>query len=82
MTRQALKHALLLQLAIICTRYLVGGAFVFANLIKIKGHRFTQMEGTVAGHNLGYFIEVMYHSGLYWQFLGWAQLTVGRPSDY
>jgi hypothetical protein len=40
------------------------------------------MEGTVAGHNLGYFIEVMYHSGLYWQFLGWAQLTVGRPSDY
>lgn len=77
MTRQALKHALLLQLAIIYTRYLVGGAFVFASLIKIKGHRFTQIDGTVAGHNPGYFFEMMYQSGLYWQFLGWAQLTAG-----
>ncbi len=77
MTRQALKHSLLLQLAIIYTRYLVGGAFVFASLIKIKGHRFTQMEGTVAGHNPGYFFEMMYQSGLYWQFIGVAQCVAG-----
>ena len=77
MPRQTLKNALLVQLAVIYTRYLVGGAFVFASLIKIKGHRFTQMEGTVAGHNPGYFFEMMYQSGLYWQFLGWAQLLAG-----
>jgi hypothetical protein len=77
MTRQRLKHALLLQLGIIYTRYLVGGAFVFASLVKIKGHRFTQMDGTVAGHNPGHFFEMMYQSGLYWQFIGWAQLLAG-----
>ena len=72
MTRQALKHSLLVQLAVIYTQYLVGGAFVFASLIKIKGHRFTQMKGTVAGHNPGYFFEMINQPGLYWQFLGWA----------
>ncbi|GAA4030010.1 hypothetical protein GCM10022409_12830 [Hymenobacter glaciei] len=66
-----------MQLFIIYTRYLVGGAFVFASLIKIKGHRFTQMDGSVAGHNVGYFFEMMYQSGLYWQFIGWAQLVAG-----
>ncbi|MGY3088920.1 small-conductance mechanosensitive channel [Hymenobacter sp. UYAg731] len=77
MTRQTLKNALLVQLAVIYTRYLVGGAFVFASLIKIKGHRFTQMDGTVAGHNPGYFFEMMYQSGLYWQFIGVAQCGAG-----
>ena len=55
----------------------MGGAFVFASLVKIKGHRFTQMDGTVAGHNPGYFFEMMYQSGLYWQFIGWVQLGAG-----
>ncbi|MDQ2771204.1 MAG: hypothetical protein M3Y54_11970 [Bacteroidota bacterium] len=77
MPRQSLKHSLLLQLAVIYTRYLVGGAFVFASLIKIKGHRFTQMDGTVAGHNPGHFFEMMYQSGLYWQFIGVAQCVAG-----
>ena len=77
LTRQSLKQSLLVQLGIIYTRYLVGGAFVFASLIKIKGQRFTQMDGTVAGHNPGYFFEMLYQSGLYWQFLGWAQLLAG-----
>ena len=77
MTRQALKHSLLLQLAIIYTRYLVGGAFVFASLIKIKGHRFTQIADDAGGHSPSHFFEMMYQSGLYWQFLGWAQLLAG-----
>ena len=77
MTRQALKHSLLVSLAVIYTRYLVGGAFVFASLIKIKGHRFTQMTAGADGRNPGYFFEMMYQSGLYWQFLGWAQLLAG-----
>lgn len=76
MTRQSLKQSLLLQLAIIYTRYLIGGAFVFASLIKIKGHRFTQIPDD-GGHSVGHFFEMMYQSGLYWQFLGWAQLLAG-----
>ena len=76
MTRQSLKQSLLLQLGIIYTRYLVGGAFVFASLIKIKGHRFTQIPDE-GGHSIGHFFEMMYQSGLYWQFIGWAQLVAG-----
>ncbi|MFD2721530.1 hypothetical protein ACFST9_22640 [Hymenobacter monticola] len=76
MTRQSLKQSLLLQLAVIYTRYLIGGAFVFASLIKIKGHRFTQIPDD-GGHSAGHFFEMMYQSGLYWQFLGWAQLLAG-----
>ncbi len=76
MTRQALKSSLFLQLGIIYTRYLVGGAFVFASLIKIKGQRFTQITDE-GGHSVGHFFEMMYQSGLYWQFLGWAQLLAG-----
>ena len=67
----------MVQLGIIYTRYLVGGAFVFASLIKIKGHRFTQVADDAGGHSGGHFFEMMYQSGLYWQFLGWAQLVAG-----
>jgi hypothetical protein len=77
MTRQSLKHSLLLQLAVIYTRYLVGGAFVFASLIKIKGHRFTQISDTADAHSVGHFFEMMYQSGLYWQFIGVAQCVAG-----
>jgi hypothetical protein len=77
MTRQSLKQSLLVQLAVIYTRYLIGGAFVFASLIKIKGHRFTQIPDDGIGHSVGHFFEMMYQSGLYWQFLGWAQLVAG-----
>ena len=76
LSRQSLKSSLLLQLGIIYTRYLVGGAFVFASLIKIKGHRFTQIADE-GGHSVGHFFEMMYQSGLYWQFIGWAQLLAG-----
>lgn len=77
MTRQALKHSLLVQLVVIYTRYLVGGAFVFASLIKIKGHRFTQIPANGGVHSAGYFFEMMYQSGLYWQFIGVAQCVAG-----
>ncbi|MCI1188985.1 hypothetical protein MON38_16300 [Hymenobacter sp. DH14] len=75
--RQSLKSSLLLQLGIIYTRYLVGGAFVFASLIKIKGHRFTQIPDTGSAHSVGHFFEMMYQSGLYWQFIGVAQCVAG-----
>ena len=72
------KQKLWLQLAVIYTRYLLGGAFVFASLIKIKGHRFTMMPAVDAPiHSPERLFEALYQSGLYWQCLGFAQLVAG-----
>lgn len=73
-----LKSFFLVQLFIIYTRYLIGGAFVFACMIKIKGKRFTtySQEDAPLGSTM-HFFEVLYQTGLYWQFIGWAQLLAG-----
>ena len=74
----AWKQKIWLQLAVIYTRYLIGGAFVFASLVKIKGQRFTTVPGAGSPfHSPQHFFETMYQSGLYWQFLGVAQLVAG-----
>jgi hypothetical protein len=74
----AWKQKVWLQLAVIYTRYLIGGAFVFASLVKIKGQRFTMVKGAGSPfHSPEHFFETMYQSGLYWQFLGLAQLLAG-----
>jgi hypothetical protein len=67
-----------LQLAVIYTRYLIGGAFVFASLVKIKGERFTNVQGAGSPfHSPEHLFETLYQSGLYWQFLGLMQLVAG-----
>ena len=73
-----LKSYFLVQLFIIYTLYLIGGAFVFACMIKIKGKRFTtySQEDAPLGSTM-HFFEVLYQTGLYWQFIGWAQLLAG-----
>jgi hypothetical protein len=73
-----LRQRLLMQLFVVYLRYLIGGAFVFASLIKIKGHRFTTEDGSTAPlHSAWHFFETLYQSGLYWQFIGVAQLLAG-----
>lgn len=73
-----LRQWLLMQLFIVYLRYLIGGAFVFASLIKLKGHRFTTADGSAAPlHSAWHLFETLYQSGLYWQFLGLAQLVAG-----
>ncbi len=73
-----LKSVFLAQIFIIYTRYLIGGAFVFASIIKIKGKRFTtySQEDAPIGSAM-HFFEVLYQTGLYWQFIGWGQLLAG-----
>lgn len=62
----------------IYTRYLLGGSFVFASLIKIKGQRFTTESGAGEPINSSWhFFETMYQSGLYWKFIGLGQLIAG-----
>lgn len=70
----SLKKFLVVKLFTIYLRYLIGFAFVFASIIKIRGERFTNIPPT---EPVGYFFEAMYQFGFYWQFLGWAQLVSG-----
>lgn len=73
-----LKDKIWLQIFIIYTRYLIGGTFVFASLIKIKGTRFTSESGAENPINSAWhFFETMYQSGLYWKFIGIGQLIAG-----
>jgi hypothetical protein len=73
-----LKSKTLAQLFIIYLRYLVGGAFVFSSIVKILGERFTTANHETAAFGTAFhFFETMYRTGIYWQFLGWAQLIAG-----
>ena len=75
---QKIREKIWIQIVIIYTRYLLGGAFVFASLIKIKGQRFTTDSGSAEPINSSWhFFETMYQSGLYWKFIGVGQLLAG-----
>lgn len=72
------KQKKYLQIFTIYLRYLIGGAFVFASIIKIEGGRFTSESGEhVPIDEAWHFFETLYRSGLYWKFLGLSQLVAG-----
>lgn len=76
--RPSWKATIWLQVLVIYTRYLLGGAFVFASLVKIMGHRFTNSSGELDPiRSAPHLFETLYNSGLYWQFLGLGQLVAG-----
>jgi hypothetical protein len=73
-----LKERVTAQLFVIYLRYLIGGSFVFASIIKIKGGRFTTLSGE--NEPIGsawHMFETLYQSGLWWKFLGTGQLIAG-----
>lgn len=73
-----IKEKLLPQILIIYIRYLIGVAFVFASIIKIKGLRFTTESGEMNPINSSWHLfETLYQSGVYWKFIGLAQLFAG-----
>ena len=75
---RSLKQKISVQLFIIYLRYLIGGAFVFAAIVKIKGERFTTLDGTGSPLNSPFHLfETLYQSGLYWKFLGIGQVVAG-----
>ncbi len=75
---QKIKTYIWTQIFIIYIRYLIGGAFVFASIIKIKGKRFTTDSGASNPiDSAWHFFETMYQSGLYWKFIGVGQLIAG-----
>lgn len=59
------------QWLIIHLRYLLGVAFLPSGLTKIVGNRFTQIS---TDHPIGFFFEGLYRSGIYYNFIGVAQV--------
>ncbi|WP_394747826.1 hypothetical protein [Spongiimicrobium salis] len=75
---KTIKHKIWAQIFIIYTRFLIGGTFVFASVIKIQGNRFTRDSGASNPiDSAWHFFETMYQSGLYWKFIGLGQLVAG-----
>jgi hypothetical protein len=60
------------------SRYLLGGAFVFASIEKMLGKRFTTYDmSNTPIHSPMHLFETLYQSGMYWQFLGLCQCITG-----
>lgn len=73
-----IKQIVIFQIFTIFLRYLLGSAFVWASILKIKGIRFTPFSGETAPINsLPHLLESMYQSGFYWYFIGFGQLIAG-----
>ena len=73
-----IRRKLFFTLFTIYSRYLLGGSFVFASIIKIKGERFTTADGSSAPVNSWlHFFETMHQSGMYWKCIGVFQLVSG-----
>jgi len=73
-----IKRTVIFQIFTISLRYLLGIAFVWASILKIRGIRFTPFSGENAPINsLPHLLESMYQSGFYWHFIGWGQLVAG-----
>ena len=56
------------------TRILLAAGFIPTGLVKLLGHRFTQVS---TDDPIGLFFEVMYQTGLYWHFIGFCQIAAG-----
>ena len=61
-----------LSMLVIWTRFLIGFAFIPSGVPKLFGHRFTVLP---VSNPVGFFFEALYQSGIYWNFLGLAQLA-------
>lgn len=73
-----LKSAKSFQVFTIYLRYLIGFAWVFASIVKIEGNRFTMADGINEPINSAWHMfETFYQSGIFWKFIGWAQLITG-----
>ena len=70
-TFQIFRNNKLVQLIVVYLRFLIGGAFAFAAMVKIQGQPFTSLSTDTS---IGHFFDAMHRTGFYWQFLGWAQL--------
>lgn len=73
------KQKTFFQLFTIYTRYLIGSAFVIAafGMGKVIGSFPVMEESDAPAHSISRLFETLTNSGIYWQFIGWAQITAG-----
>lgn len=72
-----IKSNVWVQIFIIYTRYLIGSAFVFASIVKIKGERFSRPGIDDPIDSPFHLFETLYQTGLWWQVIGWGQFIAG-----
>jgi uncharacterized membrane protein YphA (DoxX/SURF4 family) len=63
-----------LQRLAVISRILLALAFIPTGLVKLMGERFTLLG---IDNPIGSFFEAMYRTGLYWHFVGLAQVAAG-----
>ena len=68
------RSSLLLRYFATVNRILLAVGFIPTGMVKIRGDRFANL-GTDSP--IGFFFEALYSTGLYWQFIGWAQAIGG-----
>ncbi len=56
------------------TRILLAAGFIPTGMVKLLGRRFTILPESTA---IGAFFEAMYQTGLFWNFIGAAQVVAG-----
>lgn len=55
-------------------RILLAFGFIPTGMVKLLGYRFTTLS---VENEVGAFFEILYQSGLYWNFLGLSQVIAG-----
>ncbi len=68
------RRSLFLRRLATVTRILIAVGFIPTGLVKVLGERFTTIS---IESPIGFFFEGLYRSGMYWRFLGLAQLATG-----
>lgn len=74
-----LKQKSFLQIFTIYLRYLIGGAFVISvfSLGKFSSEIFLNIQENPPLDSAERFFQTMTHSGMYWKFIGGAQIIAG-----
>lgn len=67
------SRRLLFRLTLL-TRILLAAGFIPTGLVKLLGQRFTRLPESTP---IGAFFEAMYQTGIFWNFIGAAQVVAG-----
>ncbi len=66
------------QMALFYSILTISSVFIIAGMIKIRGLEFSFNDGIRHAYSPSYpFFKALYNSGLYWKFLGLAQIIAG-----
>src|SRR5688500_9859692 len=63
-----------LQRLAIVSRIMLALSFIPTGVVKLQGARFSYLS---VDNPVGAFFEAMFQTGMYWRFLGLAQLVAG-----